>query len=216
MAQVLKELLRGSDEETLLAYQIAFDLVESEHQHFVMEVNKHLPQKKTPEAETKDASGETTEGAEAGNASSAADGAEGVPAAVPAAEGSGMELDGDEVGEEESEEFLARMEKLRHVLVDGFGIDLSLNFLYKMNKTDLLLMKNIKGSLESRNSVLHNVTVVAHGYMQAGTTVSFSSCCYAVHFLHAVVVILGNKSRGLESMYVEATDVCVAAEFRDW
>lgn len=47
MAQVLKDLLRGSDGSALLAYQIAFDLVESEHQHFVMEVNKCLPQKET-------------------------------------------------------------------------------------------------------------------------------------------------------------------------
>lgn len=83
-----------------------------------------------------------------------------------------MELDGEGEGPEESDEFSGRMDKLRQVLVDGFGIDLSLNFLYKMNKTDLLLMKNIKGALETRNSVLHNVTVVAHGYMQAGTTVS--------------------------------------------
>ena len=70
---------------------------------------------------------------------------------------------------------MGRLDKLRQVLVDGFGIDLSLNFLYKMNKTDLLLMKTIKGALETRNSVLHNVTVVAHGYMQAGTTVSVFS-----------------------------------------
>lgn len=177
MAEVLKGLLRGSDESSLLAYQIAFDLVESEHQHFVMEVNKHLPQK-TPAPATADAAAETPDGAEAaageGAAAAAASEAAGAPPAAAAAAGaSGMELDGEGGGEpEESEEFLGRMDKLRQVLVDGFGIDLSLNFLYKMNKTDLLLMKTIKGALETRNSVLHNVTVVAHGYMQAGTTVS--------------------------------------------
>lgn len=185
VAEVLKGLLRGSDESSLLAYQIAFDLVESEHQHFVMQVNKHLPQKKTaPEAA--DAKGETPDGAEAAagegegaatEGAAATSEAAGVPPAAAAAAGgaSGMELDGDGEGggeAEESEEFVSRMDKLRQVLVDGFGIDLSLNFLYKMNKTDLLLMKTIKGALETRNSVLHNVTVVAHGYMQAGTTVS--------------------------------------------
>lgn len=169
MAEVLKELLRGSDESALLAYQIAFDLVESEHQHFVMEVNKNLPQKKTPEAEPADAAEEKKDGAEAGaEAAAPAEGEDSAPPAPPAA--TGMEMDDE--GPEESEEFSGRMEKLRQVLVDGFGIDLSLNFLYKMNQTDLLLMKNIKGALETRNSVLHNVTVVAHGYMQAGTTVS--------------------------------------------
>lgn len=160
--------MRGSDESALLAYQIAFDLVESEHQHFVMEVNKNLPQKKTAEAEPTDAAEEKKEGAEAGTEAAVATPAGGEESAPPAA--TGMEMDDE--GPEESEEFLGRMEKLRQVLVDGFGIDLSLNFLYKMNQTDLLLMKNIKGALETRNSVLHNVTVVAHGYMQAGTTVS--------------------------------------------
>lgn len=167
VAEILKELLRGSDESALLAYQIAFDLIESEHQHFVMEVNKNLPQKKKPDAsagETKES--ETKEDPTAGDAA-----AESAPATA-----SGMEVEGGAAGsgdeENEGKEFLGRMDKLRQVLVEGFGIDLSLNFLYKMNKTDLLIMKNIKGALETRNSVLHNATVVAHGYMQAGTTVS--------------------------------------------
>lgn len=172
VAEVLKRLLRGSDESALLAYQIAFDLVESEHQHFVMEVNKNLPQKK--KAETECAAEEKTEVAQAGEMAAASPvGGEEQALATPVVATSGMELDGEGEGPEENEEFSGRMEKLRQVLVDGFGIDLSLNFLYKMNKTDLLLMKNIKGALETRNSVLHNVTVVAHGYMQAGTTVSF-------------------------------------------
>ncbi|CAM9543493.1 unnamed protein product [Ectocarpus sp. 6 AP-2014] len=169
VAEVLKDLLRGSDESALLAYQIAFDLVESEHQHFVMEVNKHMPQKKATEAVPAAESGEEKkEGTEGEAEAAAAAPAEGEVAAAAA---SGMEVDSEVHEPEESEEFLGRMDKLRQVLVDGFGIDLSLNFLYKMNKTDLLLMKNIKGALETRNSVLHNVTVVAHGYMQAGTTV---------------------------------------------
>lgn len=166
--------MRGSDESALLAYQIAFDLVESEHQHFVMGVNKNLPQEKTPEAKPADGAEEKKEGAETGTEAAAAAPAGAEEAASPAPPAAtGMEMDGEDEGPEESEEFVGRMEKLRQVLVDGFGIDLSLNFLYKMNQTDLLLMKNIKGALENRNSVLHNVTVVAHGYMQAGTTVSF-------------------------------------------
>ncbi|CAM9481810.1 unnamed protein product, partial [Ectocarpus sp. 13 AM-2016] len=169
VAEVLKDLLRGSDESALLAYQIAFDLVESEHQHFVMEVNKHMPQKKATKVVAAAESGEEKkEGTEGDAEAAAAAPAEGEVAAAAA---SGMEVDSEVHEPEESEEFLGRMDKLRQVLVDGFGTDLSLNFLYKMNKTDLLLMKNIKGALETRNSVLHNVTVVAHGYMQAGTTV---------------------------------------------
>lgn len=169
MAEVLKGLLRGSDESALLAYQIAFDLVESEHQHFILEVNKHLPQKDSGSGETKDSLGEQDHATETGEGTAGSS----EVAAAPAGGTSGMEVDG-EVRGAESEVFSGRMDKLRQVLVEGFGIDLSLNFLYKMNRTDLLLMKTIKGALETRNSVLHNATVVAHGYMQAGTTVRFS------------------------------------------
>ncbi|CAM9505548.1 unnamed protein product, partial [Discosporangium mesarthrocarpum] len=157
VAQVLKELLQGSDESALLAYQIAFDLVESEHQHFLLEVNKKLPQKKQ-------SSGAGTEEAKGGVDGEASAPGSGEPA------GSSMDVDRD--GElEESEEFQGRLEKLRQVLCEGFSVDLSLNFLYKMNNTDLLILNNIKSAVEARNSVLHNVTVVAHAYMQAGTTV---------------------------------------------
>lgn len=168
MAEVLQGLLRDSDESALLAYQIAFDLVESEHQHFILEVNKHLPQKASESGETNDSSGEQDHAAETGWGTAGSSDV----AVVPAGGTSGMEVDA-EVRGAENEEFSGRMDKLRQVLVEGFGIDLSLNFLYKMNRTDLLLMKNIKGALETRNSVLHNATVVAHGYMQAGTTVRF-------------------------------------------
>ncbi|CAM9742191.1 unnamed protein product, partial [Choristocarpus tenellus] len=158
VAQVLKDLLHGSDESALLAYQIAFDLVESEDQHFLMEVNKHLPQKSiaagAPEAGIEEGKGEE------GGAK------EGEVAAVASANEMEVSEDG-----EQSKEFMGRLEKLQQVLSDGFSIDLSLNFLYKMNQTDLLILMNIKSALETRNSVLHNVTVVAHAYMQAGTTV---------------------------------------------
>lgn len=166
--------MRGSDESALLAYQIAFDLVESEHQHFVMEVNKHLPHKKSSASEEeKEAGVEEKAEAESTGAAVAADSAPLGSGQATSGASSGMDVDREGVRQgEESEEFLERMDKLRQVLVDGFGIDLFLNFLYKMNKTDLLVMQNIKVSLEARNSVLHNVTVVAHGYMQAGTTVS--------------------------------------------
>ena len=36
------------------------------------------------------------------------------------------------------------MSKLKLVLVGGFGVDLSLNFMYKQSATDLLILKRIK------------------------------------------------------------------------
>ncbi|CAN0343295.1 unnamed protein product, partial [Phaeothamnion confervicola] len=72
----------------------------------------------------------------------------------------------------EDEGYWARVEKLRRILVGGFGTDLALSFLCKKSDTDLLILKNVKTAIEgNRNSVLHNATVVTHGYMTAGTTV---------------------------------------------
>ena len=46
-----------------------------------------------------------------------------------------------------------------------------LDFLYRNNKADLLLLKKIKEALPERNSVLHGATITCHGYMHCGTTV---------------------------------------------
>ena len=51
----------------------------------------------------------------------------------------------------------------------GFDIDLTLNFLFKKSHTDVNILKDIKTVTEGRSNVLHNATVVAHGYMNAGT-----------------------------------------------
>ena len=67
-------------------------------------------------------------------------------------------------------EYTERIKKLRKVLVEGFDIDLTLNFLYKQCQTDLLILGNIKSATENRGAVLHNATVVAHAYMNCGTT----------------------------------------------
>ena len=42
------------------------------------------------------------------------------------------------------QEFWDRIDKLTLVLVGGFGIDLSLNFMYSKTETDFLILKNIK------------------------------------------------------------------------
>ena len=50
--------------------------------------------------------------------------------------------------------------------------DAHLAFLCRNNMTDLLLLERLRDSTtKARNySVLHNATVVAHAYMNAGTT----------------------------------------------
>ena len=63
-----------------------------------------------------------------------------------------------------------RIDKLRRILIDGFDVDLTLNFLFKQSHTDLSILKDIKTATEGRSNVLHNATVIAHGYMNCGTT----------------------------------------------
>ncbi len=39
------------------------------------------------------------------------------------------------------------------------------------NKADLQILRNIKGSIDARNSVAHSATLLANALMHAGTTV---------------------------------------------
>lgn len=52
--------------------------------------------------------------------------------------------------------------------LSGFDVDLTLNFLFKRSHTDVNILKEIKAATEGRSNVLHNATVVAHAYMNAG------------------------------------------------
>ncbi len=125
-ADTLVSLLKSSTEDALLAYQIAFDLQETENQGFVLKVVSHFPA--APEAA---AEAESTT---------------------------------------ENDVYSQRMANLRRILVDGLDIDLTLNFLFKQSHTDLNILKSIKTAIEGRSNVLHNSTVVAHAYMNSGTT----------------------------------------------
>jgi hypothetical protein len=42
------------------------------------------------------------------------------------------------------EEYLERMKKLRRVLLEGFDVDLTLNFLFKQSRADINILKAIK------------------------------------------------------------------------
>ena len=50
-------------------------------------------------------------------------------------------------------------------------MDLYLDFLYRNNNADLLILNRIKDALPPRNSVLHNATVICNALMHSGTSV---------------------------------------------
>jgi 26S proteasome regulatory subunit N2 len=92
-----------------------------------------------------------------------------VVAAFPGLSSSPTEQDRSPDGEKVAQ-FDERVSKLRRILVEGFDIDLTLNFLFKQSRTDISLLESIKTSTEGRAAPLHNATVLAHAYMNAGTT----------------------------------------------
>lgn len=131
VTKVLEQLCRGSLEQALQAYQIAFDLQEAENQGFVLRIVSEFS---------------------ALNSAISAGGA------------------ADSSSSSDDEVFKGRVAKLKRILVDGFDIDLILNFLFKQSRTDVNILKLIKTATEGRTNVLHGATVVAHAYMNAGTT----------------------------------------------
>lgn len=130
--------------DALIAYQVAFDLAENENQAFLLSVHNALP---TP-APAPDAV-----------VAPATDSAAPTPAAPPAVVPANAPAD-----------YWSRMEKLKLILSGDFLVDLHLDFLYRQSDSDPLIMKTIKTAVENRNSVLHHSAVIAHAYMNSGTT----------------------------------------------
>jgi len=134
-----------------MAYQVAFDLSDNETAHFLSKVAAALPE---PEA------ADTTE-------------------KTDEEEGTKMEVDpldsafeAEFAKQQETEKDLAdRIKKLRQILSGETTVHLTLEFLFRNNKTDMLLLKQLKDAVDPRNSITHNATVFANALMHAGTTV---------------------------------------------
>ena len=63
-------------------------------------------------------------------------------------------------------------------ILDGTEVaKLHLDFLFRHNKADRLLLQKIKSAVESKNdSVLRNAVVTAHGYMHCGASIGLFVC----------------------------------------
>ncbi|KAK8684929.1 hypothetical protein V6N13_040943 [Hibiscus sabdariffa] len=159
VANILEKLLRSENkEDALLAFQIAFDLVENEHQAFLLNVRDRLsPPKSLPSESVQPGSSDP---ALAQNENSTA------PEDVQMTDGSAvLEVDPKEVT------YAERLTKIKGILSGETSIQLTLQFLFSYNKSDLLILKTIKQSVEMRNSVCHSATIYANAIMHAGTTV---------------------------------------------
>ncbi|KAK0607212.1 hypothetical protein LWI29_011406 [Acer saccharum] len=164
VVSILEKLLRSENkDDALLAFQVAFDLVENEHQAFLLNVRDHLPVPKSQPSEavqpvSSDPASAQNESSTAAEDVQMADGTSASVTTVP-------EADPSEVM------YAERLTKIRGILSGETSIQLTLQFLYSHNKSDLLILKTIKQSVEMRNSVCHSATIYSNAIMHAGTTV---------------------------------------------
>ncbi|BGP00453.1 26S proteasome regulatory subunit RPN2 [Rhodotorula toruloides] len=91
----------------------------------------------------------------AGSKPEAVEGAEGAPAAEEAEPKEGAEL---------------HRERLATILSGEESIKLYLEFLYRNNKADLLILKDTLSALEPRNSIYHSAISLMNAFAHAGTT----------------------------------------------
>ncbi|KAM7465935.1 hypothetical protein LguiB_013497 [Lonicera macranthoides] len=168
VANILEKLLRSENkDDALLALQIAFDLIENEHQAFLLNVRDRLSKPKSQPTESERLGSAEPDSAQTQNANA-------TPSEdVQMTDGPTQAVDVNVVPEVDPKEvtYAERLTKLKGILSGETSIQLTLQFLYSHNKSDLLILKTIKQSVEMRNSVCHSATIYANAIMHAGTTV---------------------------------------------
>ncbi|KAL5711772.1 26S proteasome non-ATPase regulatory subunit 1 A [Ranunculus cassubicifolius] len=169
VASILEKLLRSANEDdALLAFQIAFDLVENERQAFLLNVRDRLPEPKSQPAVAAEHGPSEPDGAQEQAVNSGNDltsPPEDVNMTEEVNTSSVHVIDPAEVA------YSGRLVKIKGILSGETSIQLTLQFLYSHNRSDLLILKTIKQSVEMRNSVCHSATIYANAIMHAGTTV---------------------------------------------
>ncbi|KAL5221940.1 hypothetical protein ABZP36_026653 [Zizania latifolia] len=159
VGNILGKLLSGSKDDALLAFQIAFDLVENENQAFLLSVRNRL------DTLSVQASAQALPSDQTDNAATESSGDAQMADNVVTTNGSVHTVDSNEVAHAD------RLTKIKGILSGETSIQLTLQFLYSHNRSDLLILKTIKQALEMRNSVCHSATICSNAIMHAGTTV---------------------------------------------
>lgn len=126
----------------LVAYQIAFDLDTSATQEFLQKVVAELP------------------GSESEETDSAA-----------ATAGSDTMVTESTTDDDSSKKTDKYYRSIKQILRGTKSIELSLEFLYRNNHTDMDILNKVKDSLEARNSIFHTAVTFANAFMHSGTSV---------------------------------------------
>lgn len=169
VASILEKLLQSDDKDNaLLAFQIAFDLVENERQAFLLNVRNLLQKSKSiaQPASTEQPSNVGDVNAVSNDAAPSEEAGD-----VQMSESSHTPNGNVHALSPSEAAYAEKLVKMKGILSGETSIQLTLQFLYSKNKSDLLILKTIKQSVEMRNSVCHSATICANAIMHAGTTV---------------------------------------------
>ncbi|KAJ3245619.1 proteasome regulatory particle base subunit [Chytriomyces hyalinus] len=153
-AALLQNLLGKDDYHVILAYQIAFDLEANATQEFLLNVIATLPPASNTSTTLPLASLAVTSPPEATDAMETDETAPLLQPASPLIIPSTA----------------TPLDQIHKILSGSLSIKLHLDFLYRTNHTDLLILKQTRIALETRSAVFHSAITVANGFMNAGTT----------------------------------------------
>lgn len=167
-ANMLRQLVDQSDTRArAVAYQISFDLFDNGTQDFLKRVMEELPQTEEKESEFSMANGEATQ------PTTQADAQESDPLLTGSDSHSGAPSTSTVVSRPKdwllSEDQKEIYGSIRDILTGAKSLELSLEFLYRSNKSDLQVLTKLKNSLEARNSIFHSAVTFANAFTNSGT-----------------------------------------------
>ncbi|CAD7968179.1 unnamed protein product [Amoebophrya sp. A120] len=165
-----------STKNLLLVFQLAFDIVENENQQFCRDLvqalkadkDKIVGKKKVVEPVVEAAAAAAAlaaEGGEPGNTDSEWQNI------APAGGEVEMQAISDDAGLPDYNEQLDKEFDLLLGILSGLKkLELNLSFLFKNNRTDLLILDKAKKACDQKNAILHTGHMFMHAFMQAGTS----------------------------------------------
>lgn len=167
---VLFQLLNGSEDDVLMAYQIGFDVVEAELQSFISTIRDRLKEERAKIDTQQSRGGDGMDVEQDDTTLAPADGGgDAAPVAADASRDDSTAVASSHMAN--LNPVLARYARFDSIVSGDVPIELERQFLARRNATDLQILKNMKAGVEPRNSVCHGATIFANAIMHAGTTV---------------------------------------------
>ena len=167
VSKMLRHLVEKDDATSLaVAYQVSFDLYDNGTQDFRTRVVEGLPELEEPKSEFSQANGHATEPNQ-GEDAQASD-----PLLSQLEEqGTGTSTIPSRTKESApSAEHRKIYGAIRGILTGTKSIELSLEFMYRTNKSDRKILTKLKSSLEARHSIFHSAVNFANAFTNCGTT----------------------------------------------